>query len=56
MSNHHHTVIFDRDGTFPAFTEHFHKLLAKSQNALGIGGIRFLSADEGESRLLPGTP
>jgi putative transposase len=34
MSNHHHTVIFDRDGTFPAFTEHFHKLLAKSQNAL----------------------
>ncbi|HWO25906.1 MAG TPA: hypothetical protein VNO30_44530 [Kofleriaceae bacterium] len=34
MSNHHHTVIFDRDGTFPAFTEHFHKLVAKSQNAL----------------------
>jgi REP element-mobilizing transposase RayT len=34
MSNHHHTVIFDRDGTLPAFTEHFHKLLAKCQNAL----------------------
>jgi REP element-mobilizing transposase RayT len=34
MSNHHHTVIFDRDGTVPAFTEHFHKLLAKCQNAL----------------------
>ena len=33
MSNHHHTVIFDRDGTVPAFTEHFHKLLAKCQNA-----------------------
>ena len=33
LSNHHHTVIFDRDGTVPAFTEHFHKLLAKCQNA-----------------------
>ncbi len=33
MSNHHHTVIFDRGGTVPAFTEHFHKLLAKCQNA-----------------------
>jgi hypothetical protein len=26
-------VIYDRDGTVPAFTEHFHKLLAKCQNA-----------------------
>jgi REP element-mobilizing transposase RayT len=34
MSNHHHTVLFDRDGALPAFTEHFHKLVAKSQNAL----------------------
>jgi putative transposase len=34
MSNHHHTVIFDRHGALPAFTEHFHKLLAKCQNAL----------------------
>jgi REP element-mobilizing transposase RayT len=34
MSNHHHTVIYDRDGTVPVFTEHFHKLLAKCQNAL----------------------
>ena len=34
MSNHHHTVIYDRRGTLPAFTEHFHKLLAKCQNAL----------------------
>ncbi|HWO24224.1 MAG TPA: hypothetical protein VNO30_36020 [Kofleriaceae bacterium] len=33
MSNHHHTVIYDRDGTVPAFTEHFHKFVAKSQNA-----------------------
>jgi putative transposase len=34
MSNHHHTVIYDRYGIYPAFIEHFHKLLARSQNAL----------------------
>jgi REP element-mobilizing transposase RayT len=34
MSNHHHTVIFDRKGTYPQFLEHFHKLVARSQNAL----------------------
>jgi putative transposase len=34
MSNHHHTVLFDRHGVIPAFNEHFHKLLAKCQNAL----------------------
>lgn len=34
MSNHHHTVVFDRHGTLPAFNEHFHKLLAKCLNAL----------------------
>jgi putative transposase len=34
MANHHHTVIYDRYGTVPAFTERFHKLLAKCQNAL----------------------
>jgi REP element-mobilizing transposase RayT len=34
MSNHHHTVIYDRDGRYPEFLEHFHKLLARSQNAL----------------------
>jgi putative transposase len=33
MSNHYHAVIFDREGTVPAFTQHFHKLLAKCQNA-----------------------
>ncbi|MGN6107111.1 MAG: transposase [Kofleriaceae bacterium] len=32
MSNHHHTVIFDREGTYPAFIEHFHKLLARCLN------------------------
>jgi REP element-mobilizing transposase RayT len=34
MSNHHHTVLFDRLGTVVEFMEHFHKMLAKAQNAL----------------------
>jgi hypothetical protein len=34
MSNHHHTVIYDRWGRYPEFVEHFHKMLARSQNAL----------------------
>ena len=34
MSNHHHTVAYDRHGNHVEFREHFHKLMAKSQNAL----------------------
>lgn len=34
QSNHHHTGIHDPNGTYPQFTEHFHKLLAKCMNAL----------------------
>src|SRR5215208_47700 len=33
MANHHHTILYYRNGTSPAFTERFHKRLAKSQNA-----------------------
>jgi len=33
MSNHIHVVIYDRFGTVPEFTEHFHKMLAKCLNA-----------------------
>jgi hypothetical protein len=33
MSNHVHDGIYDRQGTGPAFYEHFHKLLAKCMNA-----------------------
>jgi REP element-mobilizing transposase RayT len=33
MSNHHHTGIHDPEGNFPIFTEHFHGLLARCQNA-----------------------
>ena len=34
MSNHHHTGIYDPEGNYPLFIEHFHKLFAKCQNAL----------------------
>ncbi|MEP6655525.1 MAG: hypothetical protein ABJA82_19320 [Myxococcales bacterium] len=34
MSNHHHTGIVDVQGTLPDFLAHFHKLVAKHQNAL----------------------
>ena len=34
MSNHYHVVIYDRAGRYPELIEHFHKLLARSQNAL----------------------
>lgn len=33
-SNHYHAVIYDRAGRYPEFIEHFHKLVARSQNAL----------------------
>jgi putative transposase len=34
VSNHHHTKVYDRHGNHVEFREHFHKLMAKSQNAL----------------------
>jgi REP element-mobilizing transposase RayT len=33
MSNHHHTVLFDRHGRYPQFVEHFHKMIARCMNA-----------------------
>jgi len=33
MSNHHHTVLFDRYGRVPEFAEHFHKMVARCMNA-----------------------
>jgi hypothetical protein len=33
LSNHHHTVVYDRLGTIIQFVEHFHKLFARAQNA-----------------------
>ncbi len=34
MSNHHHTVLFDRHGHIVEFTEHFHRMVAKCINAM----------------------
>jgi hypothetical protein len=34
MSNHHHTALYDPEGRYVEFLEHFHKFVAKSQNAL----------------------
>lgn len=45
-SNHHHTVIFDRYGRVSAFIEHFHKLVARSQNALRGRWENFWSSEE----------
>ena len=46
MSNHHHTVIFDRRGHYPQFVEHFHKMLARSQNALRGRWENFWSSEQ----------
>ncbi|HEX3474138.1 MAG TPA: hypothetical protein VHT91_03805 [Kofleriaceae bacterium] len=46
MSHHHHTVIYDRDGRYPEFVEHFHKLLARSQNALRGRWENFWSSEQ----------
>jgi REP element-mobilizing transposase RayT len=46
MSNHHHTVIYDRAGRYPEFVEHFHKLLARSQNALRGRWENFWSSEQ----------
>jgi hypothetical protein len=45
-SNHHHTIIFDRRGHVSAFLEHFHKLVARSQNALRGRWENFWAAQE----------
>ena len=46
MSNHHHTVIFDPCGRYPEFIEHFHKMLARSQNALRGRWENFWSSEQ----------
>src|SRR5437762_10107788 len=45
-SNHHHTVIFDRDGRCPEFVENFHRLFARSQNAFRGRWENFWAAEE----------
>src|SRR4051794_20976949 len=46
MSNHYHVVIYDRSGRYPEFIEHFHKLLARSQNALRGRWENFWSSEQ----------
>lgn len=46
MSNHYHVVVFDRHGRLPQFTEHFHKMLAKCQNALRGRWENFWSSEQ----------
>jgi hypothetical protein len=46
MSNHHHTVIYDRAGRYPEFVEHFHKLFARSENALRGRWENFWSSEQ----------
>jgi len=46
MSNHHHTVIYDRFGRYPEFVEHFHKMFARSQNALRGRWENFWSSEQ----------
>jgi REP element-mobilizing transposase RayT len=46
MSNHHHTVVFDRHGTICELTEHFHKMFAKTQNAIRGRWENFWSTEQ----------
>jgi putative transposase len=46
LSNHHHTVIYDRFGRVPEFVEHFHKMFARSQNALRGRWENFWSSEQ----------
>jgi putative transposase len=46
MSNHYHAVVFDRLGTLPYFTERFHKMFAKCQNALRGRWENFWSSEQ----------
>lgn len=43
MSNHHHTVLYDREGRVVEFMEHLHRLTAKAMNNLRGRGENFWS-------------
>ena len=46
LSNHHHTVVYDRHGKIIEFVEHLHKLVAKAQNALRGRWENFWSSEQ----------
>lgn len=45
MSNHHHTIVYDADGTIVEFTEYLHKLVARAMNALRGRSENFWSSE-----------
>lgn len=45
LSNHHHTVVYDRSGRIIEFVEYLHKFVARSQNALRHRSENFWSSD-----------
>ena len=45
MSNHHHTIIYDRQGHVIEFMQHFHSMLARSMNALRGRWENFFSTE-----------
>jgi len=46
MSNHYHAVVYDRCGRYPEFVEQFHKMFARSQNALRGRWENFWSSEQ----------
>jgi REP element-mobilizing transposase RayT len=46
LSNHHHTIVFDRHGRICEFVEHLHKFVAKVQNALRGRWENFWSSEQ----------
>jgi putative transposase len=46
MSNHYHAVVHDPLGRYPEFIEHFHKMFARSQNALRRRWENFWSSQQ----------
>jgi alpha-tubulin suppressor-like RCC1 family protein len=46
MSNHHHSIIYDRQGHVVEFMQHFHSMLARSMNALRGRWENFFSTEE----------
>jgi REP element-mobilizing transposase RayT len=46
MSNHHHTALYDRHGRYVEFTQHFHRLMAASQNVLRSRWENLWAAEE----------
>lgn len=53
MSNHYHAVVYDPDGRLPEFLEHFHKMMARTLNALHKRGENLWASGETSVTYLP---